>query len=50
MITSGVGYLLLNKSLSQVAAVSLALLLIWVAATGMTLGRRSGWAASHAAA
>jgi hypothetical protein len=47
MIASGVGYLLLNNSLSQAAAVSLALLLVWVAATGMTLGRRSGDAASR---
>ena len=39
MITSGVGYLLLNNSLAQAAAVSLALLLIWVAATGVTVGR-----------
>jgi hypothetical protein len=39
MIVSGIGYLLLNNSLSQVAAVSLALLLIWVAATGLTVGR-----------
>ena len=41
MIASGVGYLLLNNTLSQAAAVSLALLLIWVAATGVTVGRRS---------
>jgi hypothetical protein len=47
MTASGVGYLLLNNSLSQAAAVSLALLLVWVAATGVTLGRRSGDAASR---
>jgi hypothetical protein len=42
MITSGVGYLLLNDPLAHAAAVSLALLLIWVAATGVTVGRASG--------
>jgi len=41
MIASGVGYLLLNNALAQVAAVSLALLLVWVAATGLTVGRAS---------
>lgn len=41
MIASGVGYLLLNPTLSQAAAVSLALLLIWVAGIGVTLGRGS---------
>jgi hypothetical protein len=41
MIASGVGYLLLNNTLAQAAALSLPLLLIWVAATGVTLGRRS---------
>lgn len=41
MIASGVGYLLLNNTVSQAAAVSLPLLLIWVAGTGATLGRRS---------
>jgi hypothetical protein len=40
MIASGVGYLLLNNTLAQAAAMSLALLLIWVSATGVTLGRR----------
>lgn len=40
MIASGVGYLLLNNTLAQAAATSLALLLIWVSATGVTLGRR----------
>jgi hypothetical protein len=40
MIASGVGCLLLNNTLAQTAAVSLGLLLIWVAATGMTVGRR----------
>jgi hypothetical protein len=39
MTTSGIGYLLLNNPLAQVAAASLALLLIWVAATGITVGR-----------
>jgi hypothetical protein len=39
IITSGVGYLLLNPTLARAAAVSLPLLLIWVAATGVTLGR-----------
>jgi hypothetical protein len=41
MIASGVGYLLLSNTLSQAAAVSLPLLLIWVVATGVALGRRS---------
>jgi hypothetical protein len=41
MIASGAGYLLLNHSLAQVAAVSLGLLLVWVAATGLTVGRAS---------
>jgi hypothetical protein len=39
MILSGIGYLLLDNPLAQVAAASLALLLIWVAATGITVGR-----------
>jgi hypothetical protein len=39
MIASGVGYLLLSNTLAQAAAASLALLLIWVAATGVTVGR-----------
>jgi hypothetical protein len=39
IITSGAGYLLLNPTLARAAAVSLPLLLIWVAATGVTLGR-----------
>ncbi|MGH2881229.1 MAG: hypothetical protein ACRDPA_00760 [Solirubrobacteraceae bacterium] len=41
MVASGVGYLLLNNTVSQAAAVSLALLLVWVAGTGVTLGRTS---------
>ena len=41
MIASGIGYLLLSNTLTQAAAVSLGLLLVWVAATGVTLGRRS---------
>ena len=41
MIASGVGYLLLNNNVSQAAAVALGLLLVWVAATGLTLGRTS---------
>jgi hypothetical protein len=41
LIISGAGYLLLNNPLAQAAAVSLPLLLIWVAATGVTLGRRN---------
>ena len=44
MIASGVGYLVLNNTLTQAAAVSLPLLLIWVAATGVTLGRRTAQA------
>ena len=44
MIASGVGYLVLNNTLAQAAAVSLPLLLIWVAATGVTLGRRTAQA------
>jgi hypothetical protein len=39
MIVAGAGYLLLNTMLAQAAAVSLPLLLIWVAGTGVTLGR-----------
>jgi len=41
MIASGVGWLLLNNTLAQAAAVSLPLLLIWVVGTGVTLGRTS---------
>lgn len=41
MVASSVGYLLLNNTVSQTAAVSLGLLLVWVAGTGVTLGRRS---------
>lgn len=41
MTVSGVGYLLLNNTLAEAAAASLALLLIWVAGIGVTLGRRS---------
>lgn len=41
MTASGVGYLLLNRTLTQAAAASLVLLLTWVAATGMIVGRRS---------
>jgi hypothetical protein len=41
LVTSGVGYLLLDNALAQAAAASLPLLLIWVASTGVTLGRRS---------
>jgi hypothetical protein len=41
MTASGVGYLLLNNTLALAAAVSLPLLLVWVAATGVALGRRS---------
>ena len=39
MTVSGGGYLLLSTALSQAAAASLPLLLIWVAGTGVTLGR-----------
>ena len=41
LTASGVGYLLLNDTLAQAAAVSLPLLLVWVAGVGMALGRRS---------
>jgi hypothetical protein len=40
MIVSSLGYLLPNNTLALAAAVSLPLLLIWVAATGVTIGRR----------
>jgi hypothetical protein len=40
LTTSGVGYLLLNDPLAQAAAVSLPVLLIWVAGAGLALGRR----------
>jgi hypothetical protein len=39
MVASGTGYLLLSRTLTHAAAVSLGLLLIWVVGTGMTLGR-----------
>ena len=39
---SGVGYLLLDNALAQAAAVSLPLLLVWVGATGVSLGQTSG--------
>jgi hypothetical protein len=41
MTASAIGYLLLNNTLAQAAALSLVLLLIWVAATGITVGRGS---------
>jgi hypothetical protein len=41
MVASGTGYLLLSNGLAQAAAASLALLLVWVAATGLTVGRVS---------
>lgn len=41
MIASGVGYLLLSNTLTQAAAVSLPLLLIWVVGTGVAVGRRT---------
>lgn len=41
MIASGVGYLLRSNTLTQAAAVSLPLLLIWVVGTGVAVGRRS---------
>jgi hypothetical protein len=41
MTASAIGYLLLNNTLTQAAAMSLALLLIWVAATGISVGRGS---------
>jgi hypothetical protein len=41
MVASGVGYLLLNNTVSQAAAASLGLLLVWVAGAGVTLGRTS---------
>ena len=40
LTVSGVGYLLLNPTLAQAAAVSLPLLLIFVTGTGLTLGRQ----------
>ena len=39
LTASGIGYLLLNETLAQAAAVSLPLLLIWAAGTGVTIGR-----------
>jgi hypothetical protein len=41
LTASGVGYLLLSNGLAQAAAVSLPLLLVWVAVTGVTLGHTS---------
>jgi len=41
LTASGVGYLLLNDTLAQAAAVSLPLLLVLVAGVGVALGRRS---------
>jgi hypothetical protein len=41
LITSAVGYLLLNISLAMAASVSLPLLLFWVCAVGVVLGRAS---------
>jgi hypothetical protein len=41
MTASAVGYLLLDNTLPQAAALSLGLLLIWVAATGIAVGRGS---------
>jgi hypothetical protein len=41
LTASGIGYLLLNDTLAQAAAVSLPLLLIWVAGAGLALGRRN---------
>jgi hypothetical protein len=48
MVASGVGYLLLSNTLSQAAALSLGLLLIWVVGTGVALGRRSHQATAFA--
>ncbi len=41
MVASGVGYMVLDNTVAQAAALSLPLLLVWVAATGVTLGHRS---------
>jgi hypothetical protein len=41
MTASAIGYLLLDNTPTQAAALSLGLLLIWVAATGITVGRGS---------
>lgn len=41
MTASGIGYLLLDNTLAQAAAVSLPLLLVWVGATGVIIGRTS---------
>jgi hypothetical protein len=41
MTASAISYLLANNTLTQTAALSLGLLLIWVAATGITVGRGS---------
>ena len=41
MVASGIGYLLLSTALTQAAAVSLGLLLIWMVAKCVTLGRGS---------
>jgi hypothetical protein len=41
MTASAVGYLMLDNTLTQAAVLSLVLLLIWVAATGITVGRES---------
>jgi hypothetical protein len=40
MTASSAGYLLLNNTVAQAAALSLPLLLIWAAGTGLALGRR----------
>ena len=41
MTASSAGYLLLNNTIAQAAALSLPLPLMWVAGTGITLGRRA---------
>jgi hypothetical protein len=41
LLVSGVGYLLLNTTLALAAAVSLALLLVWVTGAGISLARAS---------
>lgn len=40
IVASGIGYALLNNTFALAAWVSLPLLLIWVAGTGLTVGRR----------
>jgi hypothetical protein len=47
LIVSGLGYVLLDSGLAAAASASLPLLLVWICATGIVLGRRSAGTDGH---